>query len=84
MLLSFVSSCKLVTKDHSIPEKPDPEIPESRLFVLTQPYATHPLFLDNPAVGTFFRQSPFRRFRQIIQPGFEVDAFDEMFEMEIV
>jgi hypothetical protein len=35
------------------------------------------LFLDNlPALR--------RRFRQIIQPGFEVDAFDEMFEMEIV
>jgi hypothetical protein len=32
----------------------------------------------------FFRQSPFRTFRQIIQPGFDVDAFDEMFEMEIV
>jgi hypothetical protein len=32
----------------------------------------------------FFRQSPFRRFRQIIQPGFDVVAFDEIVEMEIV
>ena len=31
----------------------------------------------------FFRQSPFRPFRQLFQPGFEVDTFDEMFEMEI-
>jgi hypothetical protein len=40
-----------------------------------------------PAVGNsppFLRQSPFRTFRQIIQLEFEVDAFDEMFEMEIV
>jgi hypothetical protein len=43
----------------------------SKIFVWVQPYATHPLFLDNlPALR--------RRFRQIIQPGFEVDAFDEI------
>ena len=31
-----------------------------------------------------FRQSPFRRFRQIFQPASVVDTFDEIFEMEIV
>jgi hypothetical protein len=64
----------MITKDSSV------GFPRMRLsFVTTlcspnQPYATHPLFLDNlPALR--------RRFRQIIQPGFDVDAFDEMFEM---
>ena len=32
----------------------------------------------------FFRQSPFRTFRQTFQCGFVVDTFVEMFEMEIV
>ena len=32
----------------------------------------------------FFRQSPFRRFSQTIQPVFEVDEFDGIVEMEIV
>ena len=36
---------------------------------------------SSPFVG---RQSPFRPFRQTHQPGFEIDAFDEMVEMEIV
>jgi hypothetical protein len=51
---------------------------------MNQQSATSPKFWMNPAVchsSPFFRQSPFR---QIIQPGFEIDAFDEMFEMEIV
>jgi hypothetical protein len=32
----------------------------------------------------FFRQSPFRTFRQTFQGGFVVDNFVKMFEMEIV
>jgi hypothetical protein len=32
----------------------------------------------------FFRQSPFRTFRQKCQPQFQVEMFDEMFEMETV
>jgi len=32
----------------------------------------------------FFRQSPFRTFRQTFQCGFVVDTFVKMFEMEIV
>jgi hypothetical protein len=32
----------------------------------------------------FFRQSPFRPFRQKIEPQIQVEIFDEMVEMEIV
>jgi hypothetical protein len=46
-----------------------------RWVVLEQPSATSP---------PFFRQSPFRTFRQIFQGGFVVDTFVEMFEIEIV
>jgi len=36
------------------------------------------------STSPFFRQSPFRTFRQTFQGGFVVDTFVEMFEMEIV
>jgi len=45
---------------------------------IEQPSVTSPLRLP------FFRQSPFRAFRQTLQGGFVVDTFVEMFEMEIV
>ncbi len=87
LLLSFVIILQSCYKDH---RKPNTSYVATIFCNHLCKVVTKIIAPKNPAhtsrrqLVPFFRQSPFRTFRQTCQPGFVVNTFVEMFEMEIV